>query len=235
MPLPTALSTRAAPYAKVGPQTTAAHHIGSSAQIDLTHDNEGDQHMIGDIGATFQPIEISGSTSLVTHVAPPNMDAFFDRDSAVVVREIMLTDGTLMRELRRMSPSATHARLESEVQEFMTACQAAEGRAGSVEQRCHDAVVQTREQARLMLAHQSVEFQRASQDFQSLARAAEASEVQEAERRAQRTMDFTSASLRTQLSSALDGVQRTRTSAVTSERVIEESAHSETTNYREEI
>ena len=75
------------------------HHIGSSAQIDLTHDNEGDQNTIGDIGATNQPVEILGSTSIATHVAPPNRDAFFDRDSAIVFRELLHNDGALMREL----------------------------------------------------------------------------------------------------------------------------------------
>ena len=239
-PHPMLGATRTAPYAQAGPQITAAHHIGSSAQIDLTmHDTEGDLRMIVDSGTAAQPAAMPGSTLAAMSggssiAAPQNMDAFFNRDSTVVVREIMLNDGTLMRELKRMSPSVSHAQIESEVQAFKAACQQAEERAGSVEQGCHDAVVKTREQARLMLAHQNVEFQRVSQNYQVLAREAAATAVQEAEIRAHRNYDSHSAGLRTQLQGAIDEVQRTRSAAVNAERNIEETARSETTNYREE-
>ena len=81
-------AARTAPYAQVGPQLTAAHQIGGAAEIDLTRDTDGDQTMIGDIGTTNQPVAIPGS------IDPPNMDAFFDRDSTIVVREIMHNDRT---------------------------------------------------------------------------------------------------------------------------------------------
>ena len=76
-----------------------------------------------------KPMETSGSTSTrIVIRSISSIDAFFDRDSVIGVREIMHNDGTLMREqLTRMNPNASSARLESEVQELMQACLQAEG------------------------------------------------------------------------------------------------------------
>ena len=82
------LKARTSPYAQVGPQITAAHHTGAAASVDLTKENEGDAVMIGGIG-NASPAEMPGSAN------PPNMDAFFNRDQSIVMREILHNNGTL--------------------------------------------------------------------------------------------------------------------------------------------